>query len=167
MRPAYVVFARDKEKWVGECVKAILAQTYSPMDIFFSDQGSTDNTLAVIKDVVNGYNGPNSVYVLECPDTEPKGMAGLIAHFNWLHKTIDNEFFITCAADDIDMPERAQVTMDAIEKLDKMPLYVGVGQHFADHDLMSHSVNAWPKRSCWVTAAGERMPRSCKPSSKS
>ena len=150
MKLAYVVFARNKEEHVPACVNSILAQTHSPMDIYFSDQGSEDNTLAAIKKTVNGYNGPNKVRVLECPDTESRGQAGLMAHINWLHNNIDADFWITSAADDIDYPDRAKRTVETLETLDRKPLFFGVGQDFANPDLTSNSHNAKPDHSKWV-----------------
>ena len=150
MKLAYVVFARDKEPWVAECVNSILAQSYSPMEIVFSDQGSKDNTLAIIKETVNGYNGPNKIRILECPETEPRGMAGLLAHINWLHNMLEADFWITCSADDFDYPGRAQRTMETIHGLGTIPMYLGTAQHFLRPDLSVIGVTPNPQESKWV-----------------
>ncbi len=151
MIPAYVVFARDKEEHVPACVNSILAQDYSPMNIYFSDQGSTDNTRAAIEHTVNGYNGPNKVRILDCPVTEAKGMAGLISHINWLHDHLDEEFWITCAADDIDRPGRARRTMETLRDLDKVPLFFGTQQSFMDAQMRDTGITAVPRESRYIT----------------
>jgi glycosyltransferase involved in cell wall biosynthesis len=149
---AFVIFARDKEEHVGLAVRSVLAQTYSPMDIYFSDQGSTDNTLAVIKKEVEAYNGPNKVHILNCPVTEEKGMQGLTAHHDWLHSNIDADFWILSAADDIDYPDRAKRTVETWQELDYHPLYISVGQNFIDPNKGVLEANANPHESGWYNA---------------
>jgi cellulose synthase/poly-beta-1,6-N-acetylglucosamine synthase-like glycosyltransferase len=117
MRPVFVIPARNKEKHVGQAVISALNQTL-PLEIIISDQGSEDNTLKVIKETVNGYSGPHKVTILECPETQYKGMAGLNAHFNWLHENIEADVFIISSADDFSHPERAEKTMREFETRD-------------------------------------------------
>ena len=76
--PAFVMFVRDKAPWVAQCVRSVLAQTYSPMTLVFSDQGSSDGTKEAIEKEVRSYNGPNEIVLLSCPETTNKGMPGLI-----------------------------------------------------------------------------------------
>ena len=150
MKYAYVMFVRDKAPWVAQTVRSILAQTHKPMDIYLSDQGSTDGTLDVIRKTVNGYNGPNRVHILECPRTERRGRAGLIDHINWLHETIEGDYWITTSGDDLDHPMRAAKTVAAIEAMDKPPLFFGTAQFFMDNDLDVQGVTAKPQESRFV-----------------
>ncbi len=150
MKVAFIVFVRDKERHIASCVRSILAQTYSPMQLVFSDQGSEDNTLGVIKEIVKTYNGPNEVLVLECPDTEPKGMAGLMAHVNWLHSRLDADYWITIAGDDIAYKNRAKRTVEVIGELERKPLFFGTAQEFMDPDLTFHGVTAHPSETKWI-----------------
>ena len=167
--PAFVMFARDKAPWVAQCVRSVLAQTYSPMTFVFSDQGSTDGTKEAIEAEVRSYNGPNKVVLLSCPETEDKGMPGLIAHINWLHSQLDYDFWITIAADDIALPDRAKRTIETLRELDRQPLFFATAQIFANEsDLVGDEVqpgeclgddgevlwgveaSAWPKESKWI-----------------
>lgn len=150
MKYSYVMFVRDKAPWVAQTVRSILAQTHKPMDIYLSDQGSTDGTLDVIKKTVNGYNGPNRVHILQCPKTERRGRAGLIDHINWLHDTIEGDYWITTAGDDLDHPMRVAKTVKAIDGLDKVPLFFGTAQFFMNNDLDVQGVTAKPQESKWV-----------------
>lgn len=132
MKVAFVVPCRNKEKQVAACVRSVLMQTYSPMELIFSDQGSEDDSLAVICDEVRQYRGPNVVRVMQCPDTEPRGMAGLNAHLNWIHNQTDADIFIQSSADDIAYPDRSARVVEAFEK--HSPSMVATGQHFAHPD---------------------------------
>lgn len=132
MKVAFVVPCRNKEKHVGACVRSVLAQTYSPMELIFSDQGSEDGSLAAIWNEVKDYRGPNVVRVLRCPETEQRGMAGLNAHLNWIHYQTDADIFIQSSADDVAYPERSARVVEAFEE--RRPSMVATGQHFAYPD---------------------------------
>lgn len=52
----------NAERWVAEAVRSALAQTYAPKEVVVYDDGSTDNSLEVIKgfgDRVRWESGPN------------------------------------------------------------------------------------------------------------
>lgn len=119
MKTAYVIFARNKAhhaEYVERCVRSAFAQTYTPMEIILSDQGSTDGTRELFERLAAEYQGPNTVRVLDCPDTACGGMAGLNAHLAWLHQQLDAEIFIATAADDYAHPERAAKIVEAFER---------------------------------------------------
>lgn len=133
---SFIVPCRNKAGFVARTVNSVLAQTYSPMEIVLSDQGSTDGTYEIIKDLADKYTGPNTVRVLQCPHTEYKGMAGLNAHLNWLHEQITGDLVIMCSADDLNHPDRAQLTVEAFEKYN--PSYVGTCVQYLNKDLEFH-----------------------------
>ena len=149
MRYAYVMFARNKAPWVAETVRSMLAQTH-PVDIYLSDQGSTDGTLDVIRSTVDGYNGPHRIHLIECPETERHGRAGLIAHINWLQTVIDADYFITTAADDIDHRDRVKRTVETIAALPRVPLFFGTCQYFTGPNLEYQGITAHPQESKWI-----------------
>lgn len=132
MKVSFIVPCRDKARFVGDTVNSVLAQTYSPMEIVLSDQGSTDGSFEIMSQLAAKYNGANTVRVLQCPDTEMKGMAGLNRHLNWLHTQITGDVVIMCSADDLNHPERAKKTVEAFEKFN--PSYVGTCVQYCDAD---------------------------------
>jgi len=153
MRPAFVVFVRNKASYVAECVRTVLAQDYSPMTLVFSDQMSEDGTFDIIKAETAKYNGPNEILLLQCPKTEHRGMPGLLDHINWLHSRLDFDYWITMAGDDLAYPMRARRVMDVVEE--HKPLYVATCQNFANHnelirDGVADSVTAYPNESRFV-----------------
>lgn len=132
MKVSFIVPCRDKAKFVGDTVTSVLAQTYSPMEIVLSDQGSVDGSFEIMSNLAAKYNGANTVRLLQCPDIEFKGMAGLNRHLNWLHTQITGDVVIMCSADDLNHPDRAKKTVEAFEKFN--PSYVGTCVQYCDND---------------------------------
>jgi hypothetical protein len=95
------------------------------MEIVLSDQGSTDGSAMILRDLVSEYDGPNTVRLLECQDTEFKGMPGMNAHLDFIHRQIDADYVIMCSADDLNHPDRAAHVVAAFEQHGVS--YVGTG----------------------------------------
>lgn len=144
---SFIVPCRDKEKFVGDTVKTVLRQTYSPMEIVLSDQGSVDDSLAIMKDLASKYDGPNTVRVLECQNTDSRGMAGLNNHLNWLNTQIEGDVVVMCSADDLNHPERVEHTMKAFEEFN--PSYVNTCVQYLQPDFMEN-----PDAEVQITAYG-------------
>jgi glycosyltransferase involved in cell wall biosynthesis len=43
----------NAENWIGECIDSALSQTYSPIEVIVIDDGSTDNSLTLVKEYGN------------------------------------------------------------------------------------------------------------------
>lgn len=121
---AAVIFCRDKEKFVQRAVESTLNQTHPNLEIILSDQGSMDKSYEIMELCATAYKGPHNVRLMRCPDTDPKGMAGLNAHINWVHEQTDAELIVTCSADDYNEPERVENIIAAYESNNK-PDWVG------------------------------------------
>ena len=50
-RVSIIVPALNEEKYIGRCLRSLLAQDYNNLEIISIDDGSTDNTLPTMKDV--------------------------------------------------------------------------------------------------------------------
>jgi glycosyltransferase involved in cell wall biosynthesis len=129
VKAAFIIPARNKEKWVGVAVTSALRQTYSPLEIVLSDQGSEDHTFAVMKDLASKYDGVNKVSLIDCKDTQDKGMSGLNRHIHCIMNHVDADAFIFNSADDWSHPERSSKVVKVFE--DFGPDYVGTGVEYA------------------------------------
>jgi hypothetical protein len=85
-----------------------------------------------MKELADAYTGPNTVRVLQCPDTDFKGMAGLNMHLNWLHTQITGDLVIMCSADDLNHPDRAKFTVATW--LEHNPSYIGTCVQYHEED---------------------------------
>lgn len=115
-KAAFVINARDKEKFVAQAVEGALSQTY-PCHILLSDQFSKDATYDVMARTVDKY-GPthHKVELLHCPVEGKYSMRANNAHFDWLWRQTDAQWIFQCSADDYSLPERVRVCMIAAEK---------------------------------------------------
>jgi len=137
MKVVFVIPARNKVKHIEKSLNAALKQTYSPLEVIVSDQGSEDGTLDVIKDLKSKYDGPHKLTVLECPLVKYKGMAGLNSHLNWISDTVEGDIFVCSSADDYSQPERTKRVVEEFQNTGSD--MVLTQQYFADE---FHHVNA-------------------------
>ncbi len=150
MKLALIVPARDKAAHVHKAVTSCFQQGYGPMEIILSDQGSKDDTYAIMEAMVRDYTGGNKVRLLRCPETEARGMEGLNAHLRWIHEQTDADWFILISADDVNHPDRAARTAEVIEKYN--PSMVGTAQQFCNSDGSARGITKFsPHKSCWVS----------------
>lgn len=149
MKAAFIIPARNKEKWVEMAVTSALAQTYSPMEIVLSDQGSTDRTFDVMSVLASRYDGPNKVSLMRCKDTELKGMAGLNRHIHCIMENVDADVFIFNSADDWSHPERSTKVMQAFREHE--PDYVGTAVQFNSSDGKAESVGRYKEADGFVS----------------
>ncbi len=153
MKVAFLIPARDKEKYVRRAMRSVFAQTYEKMEIVVSYQESQDRTKDVIAATAAEYKGPNKLTLLECPIVKYKGMPGLNQHLNWMVEQTDADVFMCCAADDLSLPRRAELTVKAFEQFN--PSMVCTGMYFAEPDGTEGGVkyggeNGWPVEDGWI-----------------
>jgi glycosyltransferase involved in cell wall biosynthesis len=149
MKVSFIVPCRNKGRHVGATVDSVFRQTFSPMEIVLSDQGSTDGSLAVLEDKASLYDGPNKVWIFRCPDLEYRGMAGLNCHLNWLHTQIDGDVVIMCSADDLVHADRATRTVQMFREHGAS--YVGTGlRNLWPDGSLSHDTDFPDRRSRWI-----------------
>lgn len=102
------VICYKAEKFIREAIDGALAQTYSPLEIIFSDDASPDNTFAIIKEAVKDYNGPHKI-VLNRNETN----MGIGAHVSkvWF-EIAKGDWIIVSAGDDVSLPHRVERLME-------------------------------------------------------
>lgn len=50
-KTSVIIIAYNEEKQIGECLASLLAQEYKPLEIIVVDDGSTDMTVSIVKDL--------------------------------------------------------------------------------------------------------------------
>lgn len=96
------------EKFIREAVEGALSQTYSPLEIIFSDDASPDATFSIIEEMVKDYKGPHKI-VLNRNDTN----IGIGAHVSKVWFDIaKGDWIIVSAGDDVSLPHRVERLME-------------------------------------------------------
>lgn len=105
---SYVCTTYNCVRFVGDAVKSALEQTYSPLEIIFSDDCSTDGTFEEIKRLVANYHGPHKVIL-----NQNERNLGISQHMNKAYIELPKgEIIIAAHGDDMSKPERTSVTYE-------------------------------------------------------
>lgn len=106
----------NQEAYIREAVEGAFAQTYTPLEVILSDDGSTDRTFEIMQEMVAAYTGPHTVILNR---NEPN--LGIIAHVNKLFAMTHGELFVGAAGDDVSAANRVETVVDAWLKHDRKP----------------------------------------------
>jgi hypothetical protein len=147
MKIAHLLTARDKVRYVGDAVKSMFMQTYKPLEILLSDQGSVDGTGAVMDDLARTYGGPHTVRRLQCPVVAPRGMPGLNEHINWAMTQTDADVVVSLSADDYDLAQRVELVAAAFE-VHKPSMVLG-GMYYVSEKMEYQGETPWPQEDGW------------------
>lgn len=99
----FLLVAYRQEDYIRTACEAALAQTYSPLEIIFSDDCSPDATFDIMQQVVAAYDGPHQVRL-----SQNEKNIGLIAHVNKGQEMAAGDLVVVAAGDDISLPERTE-----------------------------------------------------------
>lgn len=83
------------ERYLNEQIDSLLAQTYGDYKIIVHDDGSTDKSVAIVRDYIRLH--PDKIEVLE--DRQKHRGAG--ASFMWLMEHVEAEYYMFCDQDDV------------------------------------------------------------------
>lgn len=104
----YVLFSYNSEKFIRQALESAFSQTYSPLEIIVSDDCSSDNTFAIIEEMVDAYRGPHSVRAVRTPKN-----LGSCQHFMLRGREARGDIVVIGEADDMSKPNRVEVVVDA------------------------------------------------------
>ena len=107
---SFCVLAYNQESFIGECVRSALAQDYGRMEIILSDDGSSDRTYEIIKEIVSKYQGGHNVII-----NRNENNLGIIRHVNKVvYELAHGEIVVLMAGDDVSVVTR---TSDSVKML--------------------------------------------------
>lgn len=119
------------EAYIREQLDSLLRQTYRRWILTIHDDGSEDNTLAI----VNDYRKKDErIFLLE------DGVTGLGATKNYLHlmRHVDGEYYMFCDQDDRWMEDKVSKMVAAISKYDGGPVAVYSNSYlYAEGNILS------------------------------
>ncbi len=127
--------AYNGEEFIAEQIDSILNQTYQNFRLIIRDDGSSDNTPAIIEEYAQKY--PDKILVIH-DDVVCKGSA---KNFMELLKHAEADYIMFSDQDDYWLPYKVQITLDYMKKTEREnpeePVLVFTGLHKVEQDLKS------------------------------
>lgn len=128
----FALFAYNQEKYIREAVEGAFSQTYSPLEIILSDDCSSDRTFEIMREMARGYRGPHLLKV-----RRGEVNIGVLAHVLSVAQMATGEIIIVGAGDDISMPERSEITVNAFSGVESLA--------FSSDDIIIDDSGKWRK----------------------
>lgn len=123
-----IVPTYNGERFLAEALDSILAQTYGPIEIVLVDDGSTDNTRAI----VDSY-GERVQYIY-------KEHTGIPATCNLGLRAAQGEFISFLDADDLWVPEKTEIQMNLLAAKPETGACVAMIQNFWMPELREEEI---------------------------
>jgi len=124
-----VLICYNHEKYIGEAIESILSQTYSDFELIVVDDGSSDNTLKIIREYKD-----SRIVVVEQENSGPS-----IALNTGIKKS-RGQFIAFMSGDDVSFPNRLMTQIEQIEaqKTDMifcLPQIIGPDSNILDNSI--------------------------------
>jgi glycosyltransferase involved in cell wall biosynthesis len=94
----------NQSKFVNDAIDGAFSQTYSPLEIIFSDDCSDDDTFLIISKRVSEYRGPHNVKI-----NRNENNIGVVNHLNLIISKSQGSLLVASAGDDVSLPNRVSV----------------------------------------------------------
>ncbi len=131
----------NSEKYIIEQLDSLLEQTYTDIRILIRDDGSSDNTVDIIKYYMQA--NPDRIKLVE----DGKSAGSAAKNFMLLAKQAEADYVMFCDHDDFWMPNKVEVSITEIQKIEAeqgkdTPVLVYTDYAVADANLQVLDVNA-------------------------
>ena len=113
------VLSYNRCGYIRAALESAFAQTYSPLEIVISDNGSSDGTFEIISEMAAAYKGPHTIVV-----NRNENNIGLIGNVNKVFSLARGELLVMQCDDDISLPCRVEVLVKEWCRFDKQPYVV-------------------------------------------
>jgi glycosyltransferase involved in cell wall biosynthesis len=162
----FAVVAFNHARFVQEAVAGALSQTYRPLQVLLSDDASTDDTWALMREATIAADPGVAVTLLR-----NERNVGLAGHINRVMEMAEGELVVIAAGDDVSLPHRTQRLVDLWLRSDKRAFslhsaVIGVseqGQEIAVwHNVFQeklNDLNFWASTACSVTGSSHAWDR--------
>lgn len=129
--------AYNGEQYISEQIQSILNQTYPFISILIRDDGSTDQTVEVLEELMNIH--PHKIKLIKGPNV------GVVSSFFELLRSADADYYCFCDQDDVWLDHKVE---HAITRLDSsihtdVPAMVFTSTYLTDDEL--NRKGTWPK----------------------
>ncbi len=130
------------EKYVDHLIESLLTQSHSQFSILIRDDGSTDKTIEIIRDYEQMHKGKIKII------RDNLGNLGSSRCFIELLMHTEADYIMLCDQDDVWLPNKIEITLEMMERLEKMhnketPILVFTDLKVVKNDLDIVSESFW------------------------
>lgn len=154
-----LVCAYEQEQVIKQAINSALAQTYTPLEIIFSDDASKDKTFSIIEEATNNYSGAHRIQIRRNSTNQ-----GISAHFSLLASLSQGELLFVCAGDDLSDPLRCERIVTHWLSMNKRPDLIATDLIDIDisgkaHRVIQHceldglTITQWLQARPWIVGA--------------
>lgn len=119
-------------EYIAEQLDSILKQSFTDWELYIHDDGSTDNTIGIVKSYVDMY--PQKIHLIEGPST-----GGAKSNFFFLMSRVSCDYVMFSDQDDYWLPDKIEKTFNKMLSLEnnqeKVPVLVYTDLKVVDQDL--------------------------------
>lgn len=113
------LFAYNQSKYIRAACESVLAQDYTPLQIVFSDDCSTDDTFDIMTEIASNYQGHHQISLNRNAQN-----LGLIRHVNLSHQLTTTDLLVAAAGDDISEPNRVTEIVKTYRSAENKPFSI-------------------------------------------
>ena len=138
---AILMATYNAEKYLHEQIDSIFSQTCKEWHLFIHDDGSKDNTIAIIKEYAE--NHPQEITLLNYSSQH-----GAWRNFLSMLTSVESDYYMFCDQDDVWLPEKIETEYKAMKKLESeegknKPIVVYSDLIVTDSELNTISPSLW------------------------
>jgi glycosyltransferase involved in cell wall biosynthesis len=117
-RATFVLLGYNNERFVDAAIAGAFGQTYRNLEIFLSDDCSSDSTFQKMERAAASYPGPHSVKL-----NRTAANRGTLAHIYEVAARVTGDLVVLAAADDVSYPDRVEVLVQAWQETGAQALF--------------------------------------------
>ena len=122
----------NQRQFVESALRGAFAQTYQPLEIVISDDGSSDGSFELASQLVEQYRAGGGEHTVLLHRNERN--IGNVGNFETICRLAHGELVIQADGDDVSFPERTEKIVDAWLKAGKLPAAIISGAFSVDKD---------------------------------
>lgn len=138
-KTAILMATYNGEKYIREQLDSLYFQTRRDWTLYVHDDGSTDGTMAVLREYARAHSG---LVLLDYPS-----QGGAKNNFFSMLRAVDADYYFFCDQDDKWMPDKVEAEMEAMSTAESLhgniPITVYTDAHVVSRDLNIISRSMW------------------------
>lgn len=125
----FVLYAYNEERYIREAIESAFSQTYSPLEIVLSDDGSQDRTFKIMQEMAAAYRGPHHIIMNRNPSNR-----GIGSQINVAWEKGTGELLVLANGDDISLPQRVERIVSAWQSTDMQAAAIASAYEIMEED---------------------------------